>query len=202
MKKEELVKKGYDGMAKKYHLNRSNFVRKRELELFSSFLPKKAKVLDAGCGSGVPVTKFLVNKNFSVVGVDISEGMLKLARKNVPKAKFVKSNMIQLKFPKSYFDGITAFYSIIHVPREKHLKVFKKFYQILKPKGIILVSLGADEWEGIGEFHGQKMFWSHYSPKKSLKIVKSAGFRIIFDKIIEDGNEKHYWIIAQKTTPQ
>ncbi len=198
MEKEIIVQKGYNSIAKEYHHKRYIFSRKEELKHFASLLPKKAKILDAGCGSGIPVSKFLVNKGFHVIGVDISESMLKLARKNVPKAKFVKESMTDLKFSKSFFDGITAFYSIIHVPREKHIKVFKTFYRILKPKGVILISLCPDEWEGIANFHGEKMFWSYYAPKKSLKIIKDVGFNVLLDRVIEDGNEKHYWIIAQK----
>lgn len=198
MEKEKIVRKGYDSMAKDYYQNRNRFRRKEELEHFASLMPKKAKILDAGCGGGIPVSKFLASKGFSVIGVDISESMLRLARKNVPTARFINGSMTNLKFQKAFFDGITAFYSIIHVPREKHAKVFKAFYRILKPKGVILVSLGFDEWEGTAGFHGEKMFWSYYSPKKSLRIIKEAGFKILFNKIIKDGNERHFWVIAQK----
>lgn len=200
MNKEKLVEEGYDKIAEKYHKGRNRFSRKKELERFAKLLSKKvnANVLDAGCGSGIPVAKFLIKKGFGVTGVDISESMIKLARKNVPKAKFIKKNLTKLDFAKNSFDGITAFYSIIHIPKEKHQSIFKTFYKILKPEGIILVSLGIEEWEGVEEFHGKNMFWSHYSSKKSLKIIKNSGFKILFNKIIEDGNEKHYWIIARK----
>ena len=54
------------------------------LRKFVEDMPRRAKVLDAGCGTGVPVAKFL-SKRFEVVGIDISPKMIKLARKNVPK---------------------------------------------------------------------------------------------------------------------
>lgn len=195
--KEKIVEKGYNKIAKEYQANCHSFDNKKEIEKFVSLLPKSAKVLDVGCGAGVPVTKFLVESGFDVTGVDFSEGMLKLARKNVPKAKFIKKDMTELDFKNNSFDGLTACYSITHVPREKHFSLFQSFHKILKPKGVMLVSLGPDEWEGTDEYYGAEMFWSHYSPEESLQIIKDAGFQIVFGKHVVSGGEKHYWILAK-----
>jgi ubiquinone/menaquinone biosynthesis C-methylase UbiE len=132
-----------------------------------------------------------------VIGVDFSENMLKLAKKNVPKAAFIKKDMNRLDFAVNSFDGLTAFYSIIHVPREKHSSLFESFHRILKPGGIMLISIGPDEWEATDEYLGTTMFWSQYNPEKSLHLVKNAGFQIISDRILIRGGEKHYWILAK-----
>ncbi|TET62655.1 class I SAM-dependent methyltransferase [Candidatus Bathyarchaeota archaeon] len=195
--KEEIVRKGYDKIAEKYQADRHLFNNIKELEELESLLPKNAKVLDVGCGAGVPVTKFLVDSGFDVIGVDFSENMLRFARKNVPKAKFIKKDMTKLDFRDNSFDGLTAFYSIIHVPREKHSSLFQSFHRILKPEGVILICVGPDEWEATEEYYGSRMFWSHYSPEKSLQLVKDAGFQILFEKHLVKGREKHYWILAR-----
>jgi 2-polyprenyl-3-methyl-5-hydroxy-6-metoxy-1,4-benzoquinol methylase len=88
---------------------------------FSSLLPPGGDVLDIGCGAGVPVARFLVRAGFKVTGVDVSSSMLELARVHVPEANFVKMDMRQLEFDADCFDGICAFYSLFHVPREEHL---------------------------------------------------------------------------------
>lgn len=195
--KEDIVRNGYDKRAEEYHANRHVYDNRKEMEEFANLLPKNGKVLDAGCGAGVPVAEFLVKSGFDITGIDFSKNMLKLARKNVPKARFIKKDMTKLDFEDNSFDGLTAFYSIIHVPREKHTLLFRSFHRILKPEGIMLVCMGPDEWEATDEYHGTTMFWSHYSPEKSLQIVKDAGFRMISDKILEIGGEKHYWIMAR-----
>ncbi len=195
--KGELVKKGYNKIAVQYQADRQTFDNKKELEELASLLPKGAKVLDAGCGAGVPAAKFLADSRFEVVGIDFSENMLKLARKNVPNATFIRKDMTKLDFADNSFDGLTALYSIIHVPREKHAPLFESFHRILKPEGIMLVCLGPDEWEATTEYHGTNMFWSHYSPEKTLQLVNDAGFQTIFDKILERGKERHYWILAR-----
>lgn len=195
--KESLVKKGYDKIAEEYQADRHGFDHVKELEEFASLLPKNAKVLDVGCGAGVPVAKFLVDSGFEVVGVDFSENMLRLARKNMPQTSFIRKDMTKLDFADNSFDGLTAFYSIIHVPREKHSLLFKSFNRILKPNGIMLACMGPDEWEATEDYYGTKMFWSQYSPEKSLRLVKDTGFEVIFDKVLERGKERHYWIMAR-----
>ena len=197
--KEELVRQGYDLMAGDYHDTRHIFSNTKELEAFTSLLPRNAKVVDVGCGAGVPVTKFLVDSGLSVTGVDFSESMLNLATKNVPEATFVKQNMTELDFKDDTFDGLTACYAIIHVPREKHGPLFQTFHRILKPNGIMLITMGSTGWEGTAAFHGVPMFWSHYAPEKTLQIVTDAGFEILFDKLIRDGGETHYWILAKNS---
>jgi len=195
--KESVVREGYDRIAEEYHASRSKFDHRKELKEFVTLLPKNARVLDVGCGAGVPIAEFLVESGFDVIGIDFSENMLKLARKNVPRAAFMKKDMNELDFPADSFDGLTAFYSIIHVPREKHSQLLESFHRILKPEGIMLICMGPDEWEATGEYLETTMFWSQYSPEKSLRLVKSAGFQIIYDQILVRGGEKHYWIMAR-----
>jgi ubiquinone/menaquinone biosynthesis C-methylase UbiE len=195
---KEIVKKGYDKIADKYLADRANFDHTDELQEFSKMLPENARVLDVGCGAGVPVTRFLINSGFVVTGVDFSQSMLRLAEKNVPKARLIEGDMTRLDFNGESFDGITAFYSIIHVPKESHFSLFQNFNRILKPKGLILVSMGREEWEATDHYYGARMFWSHYSPEKSSKLVRDAGFRILWDRFLVRGGEKHYWILAQK----
>ena len=198
--KEEIVRKGYDKIAKEYLADRHIFDNKRELEEFVSLLPRKAKVLDVGCGAAVPFIKFLVEHGFSVTGVDFSESQLKLARKNVPEANLIKQDVTRLGFKANSLDGLTSSYCIIHIPREKHSSLFQSFHRILKPKGVMLISIGSSEWEGTEEYYGVNMFWSHYSPEKSLQIIHNVGFQTIWDRFNESGGEKNYWILARNKT--
>ena len=79
--------------------------------------PKRRRSLMWAAEGGY-ISRLLVKKGFRVIGVDISGNVVKLARKNVPGAKFYKMDMRKLKFGAGSFDGITSFYAIIHVPRK------------------------------------------------------------------------------------
>lgn len=198
MKNDDIVRKGYNKIASKYNASRHRFKNDKELEYFTSLLPKGARILDAGCGAGVPIAKFLVKHGFSVTGIDFSTGMLKLARQQVPEAEFLEGDMTQLTFPDSSFEGIVSTYAIIHVPKEKHAIVYQNFYRVLKPGGILFLCTGPDEWEGTDDYMGTTMFWSHPSKGTSISLVKQAGFDIIRDEMLERGGETQFWIFARK----
>jgi ubiquinone/menaquinone biosynthesis C-methylase UbiE len=193
-----MVMKGYNIIANEYYTHRDLNKFNGELEEFSKLLPKGGKVLDVGCGAGIPTARYLVKKGLKVTGIDISEKMLQMARENVPKADFFKKDMMELDFEGNTFDGIISVYALFHVPKKEHFKIFQSFYRILKPGGFLLINTGISESEGISSFFGVPMFWSNNKPDKTLEYVKKSGFSIIFDGILQRGGEFQYWIIANK----
>lgn len=199
IQKSEVVRAGYNKIGKMYHEQRSAFPSHGLLTEFSRQLDEGSRVIDLGCGAGKPVDSFLVGRGYKVVGVDFSNTMLKLARKNVPKAKFVRKDMTRIDFRDNYFDGAVSFYAIIHVPREKHAKIFKSLHRIVKPNGIILVNAGGTKkWEGYAEnYLGVKMYWSHYGKAQTVAMIKKAGFRVIWSKVLHLGGENGFWILAK-----
>ena len=90
----ELVEKGYDRVAKQYLATKDpqDPLALSALEEMARDLPPGAAVLDLGCGAGVPATRWLAARGFTVTGVDFSERQLGLARKLVPDATFVKAD--------------------------------------------------------------------------------------------------------------
>jgi len=193
-----IVEAGYDRLAERYHIERGRFDNWNEVEAFSSRLPASARVLDAGCGTGVPVADYLVKAGYEVVGIDISEGMIATARKNVPGAAFDQMNMTAINFPPESFDGLISCYAIIHVPRETHASMFQSFGRILKPGGVMLASVAAWAWEEVADYLGVDMFWSHYSPGLTESLITDAGFDIEFGREVQAGGETHHWILAHK----
>jgi ubiquinone/menaquinone biosynthesis C-methylase UbiE len=198
MKGQDIVRNGYSKIALKYNQFRKRFHTEEELEYFASLLPNGVIVLDAGCGTGVPIAQSLVDKGFLVIGIDGAAGMLELARHQVAKGQFLQCDMVHLSFPDNTFDGIISIFAIIHVPKEKHPALYQDFYRVLKPNGILFLNTGSTEWEGIEEYLGTSMFWSHYDAQTSLAFIKGAGFKILSHEIITKDDETHYWIFAQK----
>ncbi len=200
MKAETIVKSGYKQIGELYHRRRLKSTGSSDLlNKLIKKMPKSGKVLDVGCGGGYPVAKFFVDRKYDVTGIDISPEMIKIAKKTVPKGKFFVKDMRKMNFPNNSFDIIVSFFAIIHVPREHHKRIISNFYRMLKPKGVILICMGLVEAESyIKEWHGVEMHWSIFDKKTNLKLVRQAGFKIIWNKDLGPKTDRHTWILAKK----
>ena len=202
-KHKETVKKGYNEIADRYLAERDRDTENVQLlNDFIELLAPKSKVLDAGCGAGIPITHMLA-EYFDVIGVDFSEAQIEIAKKNVPNAHFFCQDMTELDFPDDSLDGICSYYAIIHIPREEHALLFANFHRMLRSNGAALLCLGAEDLvDDIEEdFLGTRMYWSHYNSNTYLKMLKEGGFSIIWAKHIKDETcegAKHLFVLAQK----
>lgn len=205
MDHKETVREGYNQIADQYLAGRTHDSEDvRLLEELVTRLPIGAKVLDAGCGAGIPIAQMLSEK-FEVTGVDFSEAQIELARKNVPNATFLCEDMTKLSFAENTFDGITSYYAIIHVPSEEHQSLLVNFYRMLKPDGLALLCLGANESldDGDDEFFGTPMYWSHFGAETNLQMLRDCGFTIVWSKLVGDSTcegAAHLFVLAQKGT--
>jgi cyclopropane fatty-acyl-phospholipid synthase-like methyltransferase len=196
---KDLVKKGYNKSAERYLKRRNQFRNNKYLEKLNKHLKKRATILDIGCGAGKPIDYFFIKKGHKVIGIDFSKKQIDLAKKNVPEAEYKVQDFSKLKRNEYKVDAVVSFYAIFHIPRRQHQVLFKRINSFLPRGGLILVTMGSTAWEGVEEdFHGSKMYWSHYDPKKNKGIIKSTGFKIIFDEIDKGGRENHQIILAKK----
>lgn len=191
------VREGYERIAETYAAQRDQFKSAPYLRRFIDSLPSGERILDLGCGAGQPVDAFLVAHGFHVHGIDLSERMIDLARRNVPEATYEVRNMLDLADGEITVDGIVAFYSIFHTPRSEHQCLFDRLASFLGKGGSLLITMGAVEWEGIEDFHGTNMYWSHFGQDENAKMVERAGFRILSNGIDHAGDEQHQIILAR-----
>jgi SAM-dependent methyltransferase len=197
-----LIASGYDQIAGAY-LARfgASAVRAKWLELLMAKMPTHGRVLDLGCGAGIPVARELAGRGFSVVGVDVSPQQIIRARAHVPAATFVQADMSDVALDQTCFDGIGAFYAITHVPATEQGALFKRIAGWLRPGGVLVASLGtgaAGDW--IGDWLGTTMFFSHNSEATSLALLRAAGLIVERAEVEQQDNEptSFLWIVAVK----
>ena len=203
--RKTVVARGYDALGADYLRWRSSFVdraRDRMLDEFMARLASGTRVLDLGCGPGLPATRRLANR-FEVTAVDISEAQLDAARRNVPEVSFVHDDLMHVAFPPASFGGVTAFYSIIHVPREEHRRLFERVSRWLVPGGLFLATLGAsDDPDWTGEWLGQPMFFSSHDAEGNRRLFTAANFDVLIDDVMEtpepEGPMSFLWVLAQR----
>jgi SAM-dependent methyltransferase len=197
-----LVARGYDEAAERY-LERFASSRVRELWLreLMAALPRNARVLDLGCGAGLPVAGRLVAGGHRVTGLDGSVRQIQLARSNVPGGDFHHADMTTVDLPACAFDGIAAFYSITHIPAAEQGLLLRRITAWLRPGGIFVGSFGtgsAHDWSG--EWLGTTMFFSQNDDVTSISLVQDAGLRIVRAETMKQDDEeaKFLWIVARK----
>ncbi|MBN2231002.1 MAG: methyltransferase domain-containing protein [Candidatus Thorarchaeota archaeon] len=194
-----IVRDGYDKIAHQYMQEREQYCNDKEIQEFINRLHEKARVLDIGCGGGVPVLKMMLENGFIATGIDFSKTMLEIAKKNVPDAHLIHGDVTKADFESNFFDGIISTYAIIHIHKSLHPVIYAQIYKWLKPGGVMLMGTSWSDWEEIAEYMGVDMAWSHPAPDTSLQMVKNAGFEVIFDRLVPTGNnETVYWILARK----
>lgn len=170
-----------------------------ELPEFIKLLSEDGKVLDVGCAGGRDAGKFS-KAGFDVTGIDVIDVFLAEAAKNAPQAKFVKMDLLDLKFPDDFFDAIWAHAVLLHLERKNIPRAIKEFYRVLKTGGKIHIAVkkGRDSgWEADKLVGGEKRFFTYFSKKEIENYVKKAGFKIISSKITFDptGRKNVKWII-------
>ena len=206
MDPKRLVADGYNRIADRY-TQWMQHVRDDEREHYTSLLLKEvapgARVLELGCGAGVPTTRRLATR-FKVTGVDISKRHIALAQQHVPGADFVCADMTALSFPPSSFAAVAAFYSIIHVPRHEQGNLLDQIAHWLQPGGLLVATMGARDDPGSVEpdWLGAPMYWSHYDSATNKHLVAQAGLEILSAReqtSEEDGEPVTFlWIVARK----
>lgn len=200
-----MVERAYDATAELYLKKKGRFGYRQLLVRVNKMLPKGARILDVGCGTG-GVARFFSGKGHSVTGVDNSGEMVAICRGEVPSAKFLKGNMLELDFKKGSFDAVLAFFSLIHISKRSVPKMLRKFAGFLKPGGILAM--------GVVEGKGEYVYPLHYSPRNKIfgcafgeyemkKLIRGAGFRLVFSgrRNITDelfGREGQLYFIARK----
>lgn len=181
----------YNLAAQKYHnlfhneMNEKEYDRKL-LDSFAARFNKDSLICDAGCGPSAHIGRYLFDKGINVIGVDISEKCVELARLNNPEMKFECADISNMSFDDNSFDGLISYYSIINTPKIYMDKIFAEFRRVLKPNGYLLVAVKAGTTEGyIDDLLGveTKIYSSLFTQEEIVAYFSQAGFLLeFFDK--------------------
>jgi SAM-dependent methyltransferase/predicted nucleotidyltransferase len=202
-----LVRDGYDAISVAYRdddgsSNNASAETTRTyggwIDELSQLLPPAARVLDLGCGAGVPAARDLAARGYAVTGVDISAVQIERARRLVPAATFVCADMATWDAPAaSSYDAIVSLYALIHVPLEDQQALFRRMREWLVPGGWLLAIVGARRWTGVEEYFGAEMFWDHVDAATYLEWFAQAGFEPQWHRFIPEGNGGHTLVLAR-----
>lgn len=167
--------------------------RRRLVRAVSSFCALRGgevKVLDMACGTG-DVSIALRRKGLDVVGADISENMLALARKKAPEIDFRYGDASELPFADGSFDAVTIAFGIRNF--DKRAQCIRELHRVLKDGGMLAIaefSIPRNRlWRGIytlyfknilpavGRLVSEQAYAYSYLPESSFDFPAPEKFR-------------------------
>ncbi len=170
------------------------------LERLTQHLPKTAKVLDLGCGTGRPVAELLLRKGIAVTGIDQAEDLLALAKKRFPAGRWLQAEMETFE-PDEIYDGAVIWDSLFHIPREHHEPILRRVLGSLRQGSRLILTVGGSDHPPFTDtMFGQNFFYDSHPPSTVINILKSLDAGIEHAEFINPptrGRDKgRYGIVA------
>lgn len=182
------------GMAQKFN---NIGVRSKDIDRIFSYLKgDNPFVFEIGCGNGRDAHGFL-NKTNNYLGIDYSKGMLKIAKKRLPRGKFELADFAKYDYPDKT-DAIVGFAALVHSSKFEVKKVLEKSLESLNEGGIFFLSFKLGKYKKFiktDEF-GSRTFYS-YTPG-DIEELAQGKLKVVYKHECELRGKKWFEIILQK----
>jgi ubiquinone/menaquinone biosynthesis C-methylase UbiE len=161
-------------------------------------------VADVGCGPG-HVTAHLHELGVDAFGIDLSPGMIDVARRDHPGLRFEVGSMTDLHLRDASVAGVLAWWSLIHIPDDEVSTVFAHFHRVLRPGGPLQLGFHVGDTsrlktEGYGG-HPMTVCVHRRQPDKVASWLRDAGFEIEAQWLCEpDGRVPQAFLFARRPT--
>jgi SAM-dependent methyltransferase len=183
-----------EGIVDLYQRKALDWVRKREhggglmeqawLDRFRALMPPKGSVLDIGCGSAVPIARYLIETGHSVTGVDTSSTFIGLCRERYPAQEWLLADMRTLALARP-FDGILAWDSFFHLTPDDQRRMFPVFRKHAAVGAALMFTSGTGHGDRIGSFEGEPLYHGSLDPAEYRSLLDQHGFRVV-SHVVED----------------
>lgn len=174
-------------------------------KMFSSFLKSGNLVLDVGCGGGLK-SRYLINAGLKVIGLDFSEKMIEIARREIPEGKFFVMDIKDIEKIKENFDGIFIQAVLLHIPKKEIKSVLQKIIKKLNKNGYIYIAVKEKKENGLEEEiktekdygYEYQRFFSYFTIDELKNCLNNLELSVVYENIIPSGNIRWLQIIANK----
>lgn len=172
----------YQQIASDYaQVNQERSLLDAQIEQFVALLPKGGLVVDVGCGPGWDTAVFQ-SHHLTPIGLDLNHEMMCVGRDECGiLSSMVQADMRHLPFA-GKIDGIWACASLLHLEREDVLPTLREFHRVLKPDGVVYLSVklgSGEEWTPMSYNRSLSRFFAYWQPETLDPLLETAAFHII-----------------------
>jgi trans-aconitate methyltransferase len=173
----------YDRLADRFDAARDRTLFERPwLDRFLAFVPPPRRVLDLGCGTGLPIARYLVERRAELTGVDGAARMVALFEQNLPAVPVLQARMQDLDLSQR-FEGVLAWDSFFHLSLDDQRAMFRIFAAHVAPGGALMFNTGpkaGEAWGTIGsQAEGAEVYHASFDPETYRAFLEAAGFDVL-----------------------
>jgi SAM-dependent methyltransferase len=161
-------------------------VERAVLDLFSELTLAAGlgtEVADVGCGTG-HLEPYLASRGLSPRGVDLSPGMIEVARRDHPAFPFEVADLRDLPFPDASLAGVVCWYSLIFLAPSDRSDAFAELARVVRPGGYLVTAFkdGDGQHRRSGRSTGLGVEFDSYwlSTREMAELATGAGFGVVF----------------------
>ena len=205
-RQRDLVRRGYDAISLAYRSDdeRAAGSSAEDTSRYAGWIAELAgllrpgaRVVDLGCGAGIPAARELAGYGLRVMGVDFSAVQLRRARRLVPAASLIQADMTALQLRPGSADAVVSFYALIHLPLADQQALFPRIRGWLRPGGYFLAIVGASPWTDTKRYLGADKVWDHAGTGTYLRLFQAARLTPLWHRHIPEGDSGHTLILAR-----
>jgi len=181
-----------EGMQAVYERQAAHFDAERDksgleaawLARFAEHLPAGASILDAGCGTGDPVSRWFIERGYALTGVDYAAAMIDIAAERFPNARWRIADMRTLDLGEM-FDAVLSWNAFYHLSPSEQRIGLERLAAHLKPGGPLMLTVGPRAGEAIGYVAGEPVYHASFTRDSYAAKLDALGVEIV-DFRLED----------------
>ncbi len=193
------------GMKGVYERNAAAFDAERDksgfenawLERFAALLPEGGAVLDAGCGTGEPISKYFLDRGYALTGVDYAQPMIDIAAARFPAATWITADMAELDLEVG-FDGVLSWNGFYHLSPSQQRVALQRFAAHLKPGGPLMLTVGPRAGEAIGYIAGEPVYHASFTRESYAAKLDALDIEMVDFQLEDPQAGGHTVLLARR----
>lgn len=183
---------GYENVAREFikiRGNLSNLIGVEAVEFWAKALTTDSKILDIGCGNGIPISKTLIDCELQVYGIDASQTLATQFKENFPNHNICCETVQNSKFYNLQFDAVIAWGLMFLLSSTEQMTLIAKISKHLKIGGKLLFTSPSQKvkWKDVltgvpSESLGSKKYYEELE-KNGIKVLEE----------FQDEGQNHYY---------